>query len=217
MRFKPGHNLKTNGQLGKISTLPPYIRNEVSRRLDYGHSMRGIAAWLNTQEEVRKIMDERWDGQSVNPLAIACWRDSGHREWRREHQQIDRLKELSEYALKLGQAAGGSVADGSAAIAGGRIMEALETTSDDEIHKMVHSICELRASDIRRVQAAQKDKRLAQHDQKLELEQKRYQRQTAQVFIEWYKDQRAREILESRDNNAEKLERLGRAIFGEDW
>ncbi len=33
---------------------------------------------------------------------------------------------LADYALKLGQAAGGSISDGSAAIAGGRIMAQLE-------------------------------------------------------------------------------------------
>ena len=52
---------------------------------------------------------------------------------------------------------------------------------------------------------------------KLALERLKFQRQTAEIFLKWYEDKRAREIVESRDGNAEKIERLGRAMFGEYW
>jgi hypothetical protein len=198
--------------------LPQDIRIEINRRLDDGATALDVASWLNSEKKVRKVHDEKWPGQPrMSVKNIHAWRRGGYQQWLQQREKLDHLKELSEYSLRLGQAAGGSVADGSAAIAGGRIMEALETTSDEDIHKMVRSICNLRTSDIRKVQAAQNDKKIAQADQKLELERKRYQRQTAQLFIEWHGDKRAREIVESRDGNAEKLEKLGRAIFGEDW
>jgi hypothetical protein len=67
------------------------------------------------------------------------------------------------------------------------------------------------------VKLKQADRKLTQTDEKLELERKKFQRETCGLFLKWYGDKKAREIVESRDGNAEKIEKLGRAIFGEDW
>ena len=210
MPFTPGHASRSNGNMGKIKSLPLAIRNEVNRRLDENHLHREIAEWLNTLKEVRKVMVEKWEGKPVTKFAIDCWRRSGYPEWKRKREHLDQLKELSEYALKLGQAAGGSVADGSAAIAGGRIMSLLEAASDEDMLKMVRVISELRAGDFTKT-------RLKQADQKLELERKRFQRQSTEMFLKWYGNKKARDIVESRANNREKIEKLGRAMFGEAW
>ncbi|MCE0499526.1 MAG: hypothetical protein LV481_16425 [Methylacidiphilales bacterium] len=224
MKSKPGSKPKHNGQLGKIRSLPYEIRTEINRRIDAGHIMQEIADWVNAQPEVRAILDEKWDGQLVGRHVIAHWRNRGYQEWRRERLQIENLKELSEYALKLGQAAGGSIADGSAAIAGGRIMSILETASDEEVLKMVRPIVELRASDFNKARLSQNDKKieqsnkkLAQYDQKLELERQRFQLQSTELFLKWYADKKARDIVESRAGNREKIEKLGRVMFGEAW
>ena len=40
---------------------------------------------------------------------------------------------------------------------------------------------------------------------------------TCEAFLKWFADKRAREIVEGSGSNAEKIERLGQAMFGEDW
>jgi len=217
MPFKPGHENVSTGGVSKIGHLPLDIRTEINRRLDDGHSPKKIAAWLNTREEVRKALDEKWPGLPVYETNIRLWRQGGYQQWVRKREKLENLRDLSDYALKLGQAAGGSIADGGAAIAGGRIMEALETASDEDMLKMVRAICELRSGDISRARLEQNDRKIAQANEKIELERKRFQRQTAELFLTWYEDKRARAIVESRDGNAEKIELLGRAMFGEDW
>jgi hypothetical protein len=203
--------------VGKISSLPAIFREETSRRIDDGHRPGEIAAWLNGQEEVRRILDEKWEKQPLDRHAVTSWRKSGYQEWKRKREHLEQLKELAEYALKLGQASGGSVADGSAAIAGGRIMSALETASDEDMLKMVRAISVLRAGDFNKARLGQNQQKLAQNEQKIELERRKFQRQTAELFLEWYENKKAREIVEGRGSNAEKIELLGREIFGDHW
>jgi hypothetical protein len=61
------------------------------------------------------------------------------------------------------------------------------------------------------------ERKLAQQQESLELERQRFRRDTAKLFLEWCKDQRAREIAAGSESNAEKIERLGQLMFGEDW
>jgi hypothetical protein len=45
----------------------------------------------------------------------------------------------------------------------------------------------------------------------------KFKRDTCKLFIEWYEDERARRILAGREAAAEKLEMLGKLIYGEEW
>jgi hypothetical protein len=186
------------------------IRNEVNRWLCDGRGAREIADWLNTRKEVCEILNQKWPGQPIQVTNVRSWRRTGYQQWLRQREQLENLKELAGFALDLGRAAGGNVVDGSAAIVGGKIMAELENAAGDDLHKMVRSIAQLRSGDIHKA-------RLAQVDQKLALERQKYQRQTAELFLKWYADKKARDIVESRDSNAGKIELLGRAMFGEDW
>ncbi|HUB67463.1 MAG TPA: hypothetical protein VL981_08270 [Candidatus Methylacidiphilales bacterium] len=217
MTFQRGETAYNHGSVNKISMLPPRLRNEINRRLDEHESPREIAAWLNGQGEVRKILNERWDGKPLHIDSIKRWRQGHYKEWVKKREHLEKLKELSEYALKLGEAAGGSSVDGSAAILGGRIMTMIESASGEEMLKMARVISDLRAGDLDKAKLKQADRKLAQTDEKLDLERKKFQRETCALFLQWYDDKKAREIVESSGGNAEKIEQLGRAIFGEDW
>ncbi|HWY76868.1 MAG TPA: hypothetical protein VN281_14700 [Verrucomicrobiae bacterium] len=48
-------------------------------------------------------------------------------------------------------------------------------------------------------------------------ERKQFQRETAELFIKWYADKEAAKVASSSMPNAEKLEKLGQIMFGEDW
>ena len=53
--------------------------------------------------------------------------------------------------------------------------------------------------------------------QQLDLEEKKFRRETCQLFLQWAADQRAREIAAGAGSNSEKIERLGQLMFGEAW
>jgi len=65
--------------------------------------------------------------------------------------------------------------------------------------------------------AKQKDRQLAQKDQDLKLAREKFQRDTCELFLKWQNDERAKAIAGSNATNAEKIEQLGLAMFGEDW
>ena len=52
---------------------------------------------------------------------------------------------------------------------------------------------------------------------KLDLDRQKYQRLTVKNFFDWYEDKTAREIATSNMSQADKIEKLGQAMFGEDW
>lgn len=45
----------------------------------------------------------------------------------------------------------------------------------------------------------------------------RLKRETCELFLTWWEDKRAREIASGGSTNAEKIERLGKLMFGEDF
>jgi len=53
--------------------------------------------------------------------------------------------------------------------------------------------------------------------EKLEVAKKRLHFMTCAKFLEWFKDERARQIADGSGTNSQKIEALGQAMFGEDW
>jgi hypothetical protein len=49
------------------------------------------------------------------------------------------------------------------------------------------------------------------------LEREKFQRDTCDLFLKWYSDEQARTIAGSTQTNSEKIERLGKLMFGEEW
>lgn len=58
---------------------------------------------------------------------------------------------------------------------------------------------------------------LAQKDRDYALAQKKFQRDTCKLFLEWMDKEEAKKIAGSGLSNSEKIEQLGLAMFGEDW
>lgn len=53
--------------------------------------------------------------------------------------------------------------------------------------------------------------------QELALDRDRFKRETCELFIKWCADQEAKTIATSTASNADKIEQLGKKMFGEDW
>ncbi len=53
--------------------------------------------------------------------------------------------------------------------------------------------------------------------EQLSLDRQKFQRETAELFVKWSADAKARDIASSNLSHADKIEQLGQAMFGEDW
>lgn len=50
-----------------------------------------------------------------------------------------------------------------------------------------------------------------------ELKESKFRRETCELFLKWHENQTARNIAQSNAGNAEKIERLGKLMFAENW
>lgn len=66
---------------------------------------------------------------------------------------------------------------------------------------------------------AQMDARtLELREQELQLSQRKFQRETAELFLKWAEDRRALELASAPDlSHEQKVEQLGTLLFGEEW
>lgn len=61
----------------------------------------------------------------------------------------------------------------------------------------------------------QAEKRMGEH---LTIARQKFQRETCELFVKWSEDQRARDIAGSKGiGSNEKVDQLGKLMFGEDW
>lgn len=60
-------------------------------------------------------------------------------------------------------------------------------------------------------------RKLRQKDEQIEIEREKQRRDTVEFALKLLEDAVAMEIARTEDSNAEKIDRLGRHMFGEDW
>ncbi len=203
-----------NARTGKIARLPATIREEVNRRLHDGQPARTILAWLHSLADVLAVLDQHFGEEPISPQNLSEWRQGGYQDWLSRRDRVENLKILSSYAMDLAKA-GGSVTEGAAAIAGGRILELIESLPADQLGRYVSALAALRSSEASATQARTQQARLAQKDRELALAEARFQRQTAELFLKWYADQQARQIAESRADAGDKAAQLIQLMFGD--
>lgn len=213
---------------GKIARMPSSIREQVNQRLQDGEPGSKIIAWLHTLPEVLAVLDEQFAEEPVSPQNLSEWRKGGYQDWLGRRERVSALKTLSDYSINLARAAGGTISEGAAAIAGGRILELLEQTADtanatvDEngetqfpLGDVVTALVALRRAEIAQRKVDQNTVVLSQRDRQLALEEKKFQRTTAELFIRWSADERARQVVESKGSKEVKMEQLVQLMFGE--
>jgi len=206
----------TVARKGKIANFPLAIREEVNRRLLDGQPGSKILPWLNGLADVLQVLDERFGEEPVTAQNLSEWRQGGYEDWLGRRERVQQLGELAKFAAQLGQAAGGSVTDGSAAIIGGKILERLETAQDDEIGDLTKALVALRSTDLEARKAQQRDRLLDQKQRLVELSEKQWQLRTADLFMKWHEDKRAAEIAEGKAKRDVKIEQLRLLMFGDE-
>ena len=206
---------------GKIARFPLIIREEVNRRLLNGEGGPKIIRWLNEQPDVLRVLDEHFGEEPVTSQNLSEWRTgtkerpSGYEEWLERRERIENIKSLATFAAKMGEAAGGSLTDGSSAILGSKILEKLEAgeLTPEEMADISKALVALRSTDLEARKAGQRDRLLAQKERQVSLSEKVFQVRTCEAYAKWYDDKRAREILEGKGNQQVKMEKLRQLMF----
>ena len=200
---------------GKIARLPVEIRAEINRRLEGNQSGGKILRWLNALPQTRAIVTEYYHGDAITPQNLSEWRKGGFLDYVEQQEQISNTKALAHFALNLSAAAGGHISDGAAAVAAGRIMTELEGAEDDELAQLTRALASLRKTDQNAVKLQHDALALAQRDRQIDLDELRFQRQTAELFVKYYEDRRARDIVEGKATRSVKMDKLVQLMFGE--
>jgi hypothetical protein len=164
-------------RIGKIARLPEPIRDQLNRRLRDGHLGPQILPWLNSLPETLAVLNEFFSGQPINAQNLSDWRQGGFAEWEEKQDSTFRVKELASYAVKLTEANGGSIAEGAAAIASGKLLELLEsidsrdTVDLDQISDVVTALSSLRSAEIAQQRVNTDRDKLKRKDEELRLAQ----------------------------------------------
>jgi hypothetical protein len=189
----------------KIGRLPFADRMAFNRMVRDGFKGRALIAWL-----------EEHGVAGVNAENLRKYRHSpAYRAWLFEEALVDRDRAAAENSMRLAEALGGSASDKLKSILAGKLYPLLSAIgSSEDVGALVpalRAVTEAEKLDLQR-------QTVAQRDALLELERKKFQRQSIEMFLKWRADKR---VLEIADNDAipeeDRTNQLGRAIFGEDW
>jgi hypothetical protein len=160
--------------------------------------------------------------QPIDFRNVSDWKAGGYQDWLSHRDRLSATKEMASYAADLAKRNGGNLSAGAAAIASGRVLElieaAVENGSDFETVKgLVESITALRNADGGAAKLDIDRQKLEQKAQEIELHRAKFQRDTCELFVKWSADERAKSILDQPGDNSEKIQQLGKIMFGEEW
>ena len=204
---------------GKIARLPAAIRESLNHLLFNGARGPKIITWLHSQEEVLRVLDEEGE-EPITAQNLSEWRKGGYAEWLARRERVEEIKILSAYAAELAEAAGASVSDGAAAILGGKILAAAERLAEtaegeESLVGLSVGLSKLRDADSKLLRARVSERNAEQKDRQLDLDEAKFQRTTAQLFIKWAASPEAQAILGSGDTKTVQMDKLVQLFFGE--
>ncbi len=204
-----------NARKGKIARLPHTIRQELNTRLRDGVPGTDILAWVNALPETRAILTEQFNAEPIKPQNLTDWRQGGYNEWLHGHQQYEQARQTTDHAQYICSSLGLDPSDALSVIITGHLVNLLsgEASLDDlaKLGPLFNAVTNVKkvGLDQRKVEQAAAD---------LDLRQKKFQRETAQLFMKYYKDKRATDIIDNPGiTTEEKTNILGQIMFGEDW
>lgn len=174
---------------GKIARLPAKLKDALNLRLLDNQPASVILAWLNGQEDTRRVLDQYFEGSRISPQNLTEWRHGGFQDWMRKKDQAEATREMATWCMEMAQAAGHSLTDGAAAIMGGKLLNLLEGVSTDELDPQTFEVLtvgleRLRKGDHRSARLQQLNLRLDQMADAIALEKEKFELQ-----LKKYKDQ----------------------------
>jgi hypothetical protein len=224
---------------GKIAQLPFTVREQLNEMLLDGASGAQILGWVNAQPETKAVAEKKgWTVREITDGNLSEWRAGGHADWVRERSKILRMESWVELSQRLAATAGGSLAGAASDVAAGKIMELLmdeaalpdspegeEGNNACSVLSMSKALASLRSAetaarkaetDLEKVTIAQA--KLAQDQQRLEMQMEKFRREMAGNFLDWTEDERVKAIAAGKASREEKvhaLSQLADLYFGE--
>src|SRR5271166_6272608 len=127
-------------RVGKIARLPEQIREQINLRLENGEEGRDIVTWLNSLEEVKAVLAEKFEGCPINDGNLSEWKLGGFRDWQERRNALAEARRVMAEGLELAQTGNKALADNLAAWMLGRYAVAtrklLENGADAEGWKL---------------------------------------------------------------------------------
>lgn len=210
---------------GKIDTLPAAIRDALNQRLEDGQTGSVILPWINGLAEVKAHLKINFRGAEITDQNLSNWRNGGFKKWQQRREQTQRSKELVEYARGLGEGSG-EVFAGGAAIAGGMILEVLESLDvrrqvelleekPENLPAFISSLARLQQTTGQQEERAMKAKRLEMDREALDLAIEKHQLATAEKLLQKATSQEVQAIINSSSPKRVKMDQLRIALFGD--
>lgn len=213
---------------GKIARLPLAVREELNARLRDNESGQIILEWVNGLDVTKEILKRHFGGEPISDANLSVWRGGGFAEWLDDQNKIHKVEKLSELSLRLAKASGGNLSEGLLAIAAGKLQEALEAGVEVEVDeegnesisgvsldKLVKALTSIRGMEIEKQKLELKTVEVGQKGEALSLERAKFRRATAELFIEWCEDARAKEIALGSATRENKVAQLIQLWFGD--
>ncbi len=199
-------------------------------RLFNNENRQATLPWLNALPVCLERLQTEWNGEPINDANLSIWFKGGYEDWLGEQDHILEVQRLSEYSLKLATAAGGNLSKGLLAANVGKIQKALEqfwdglrdiqsteegNDKDQAVTKLLSALTAIRSVeleeqklDLRKIEVGQKGESIA-------LEKAKFQRATAELFIDYCADERAKQIALGDATKDNKVAQLIQLWFGE--
>lgn len=185
---------------GKIASLPHALRAELNQRMRDGARGTELIEWLNGLPEVKSILEARFDGKPINDQNLCDWRQGGYAEWESGIADYEQARKTTEHAQFICHAMGLDPSDATSMIVTGQLVRIMsgQVTTDDlgKIAPVFSAISKARS---------------------VRLAEKKFMRETVEDVLELIETDRARAIVTEGGTRSEVTEKLGQAIFGEDW
>lgn len=188
---------------GKVAHLPAATREELNRLLYDGQTGKQILRWLKSQKAA--------GAADVSEQNLSEWRKGGYQDWLKSEGQMVKIRERAELSLRMAQAAGGSLGDSMVTRLAGQIDERLDAMGDESVSALKPVLDVILAAEKLKIER----RKLDQKDSELELARAKFQRETADLFLKFYADKRAKEIASSDAGTEDKMQSLITLMFGQ--
>ncbi|MHB1309459.1 MAG: hypothetical protein ACYDC1_04955 [Limisphaerales bacterium] len=204
-------------RLGKIARLPRAIRDPLNRRLQDGETGPPLLEWLNSLPEVQEVLGKEFGGRPVNAQNLSDWRRGGYRDWVAHQEALELAGRLAEDAADFQAEDRPVLSDTLSAWLAAQYAVAASTIARDggarslaALRRLGADVAELRRGDHTR-------ERLRLMREEMAMTRERTKRQRVEEFWKWADSEVREQICRGFMTQAEKIEWLGRKMFGDDW
>jgi hypothetical protein len=189
---------------GKVSGLPGDVREELCQRMYDGQKGPALAKWLRTL---------KCDGHpdKITPANLSEWKKRHFPDWLKNQKTMDQIRERAELSLRMAKAAGGSLPMSMVTRLAGQIDEQIDSLADDDIKKVTPLLNVILTGESLRLEAL----KVEQKDKQIAISREKLADTICKKFVEWYKDKRARDIMESNATNADKIAALKKRYYAD--